>query len=685
MLGNDAMSSQQTQSETGLTGWLAANRSQGGLLLMIAGIVLAALPTWLASQFGTDMIGVEIMTGLLAALFLFCGVILRFRPANAGSPVDEARFTILALGGLAGLCIAILGLILNVQYWDRLTALLRFGDRDGAWKVLLAVVTLIVGLAIMFLSLNSARSEERSSPVLRRLIYGYNTVLTGILLFLILAIVNVVAYMKLPAMVDSTEAGLFKLSDRSKQILRSLDKPTTVYLIMASDANAYDEMRTLLANSQDFAPQLRVESLSPGLNPGRIRELQKQFPDITSEGVLVVYGDGPNAPGSFIKSEDIVKVNFAGRDRSESFEGEARLMTDLAFLSENKQKPVVYFANQNAGEFDLNDSDPRKETGIGVLKTRLEKRNFDVRPLKFDTADPKVPDDATIVVLPNPRQPYTQPVAAALQKYMIERKGKLVLLTDIPQRATTMPETGLEPLLAGFKVDLGKDRILMRPVQIGQAVLRDPEIVLATVAAAALNSKNPIAINFDGYNLIFDQSRVVRPSATPPMPGQGDPSIRAETLIETRPGLPVWAESDLKASPRQLVESFAKDPNLFRDKRSPEPLPIAVVVSESAPAAMPGGLGGPSKPRMAVFGSANFITNSRMDETRSDSAYFDLFAGTLEWLRERPSNVGIEPRTYKNYMLDPGTSLFRLVFLPSLLAFVCIIGLGVGVWVVRRR
>lgn len=679
------MSSQQTQASAGLTGWLAANRSQGGLLLMIAGIVLAAVPTWLASQYGGDMIGVEIMTGLLAALFLFSGVVLRFRPAGAGSPEDEARFTVLALGGLTGLCIAILGIVLSVQYWDRLTAWLRLGDRDGAWKVILAIVTLVAGLAIMFLSLSSARTEERSSPVLRRLIYGYNTVLTGILLFLILAIVNVLAYLRLPAMVDSTEAGIFKLSDRSKQILRSLEKPTTVYLIMASDAYAYDEMRTLLANAQDFAPELRVETLSPGREGSRIRELQKQYPDISSEGVLVVYGDGPSAPGIFIKSEDIVKVNFAGRDRSETFEGEARLMTDLAFLSENKQKPVVYFANQNAGEFDLNDSDPRKDTGIGVLKTRLEKRNFDIRPLKFDTADPKVPDDATIVVLPNPRQPYTQPVAAALQKYMTERKGKLVLLTDVPQRANSMPETGLEALLAGFKVDLGKDRILMRPVQIGQAILRDPEIVLATVARNALDAKSPLALNFEGYNLLFDQSRVVRPTTAPTPPGQGEQPIRAETLIETRPGLPVWAESDLKTSPRQLLESFAKDPKLMRDKMSADPLPIAVIVSESAPAAMPGAPAGPAKPRMAVFGTANFISNARMDETRSDSVYFDLFAGTLEWLRERPSNVGIEPRTYKNYMLDPGTALFRLVFLPSILAFVCIIGLGVGVWVVRRR
>src|SRR5262245_4739250 len=125
------MASEPTPN-TGLTAWLAANRNQGGLGLMIAGIVMAALPVWLASQYGAELLGVELITGLLAALFLFTGVLLRFRPEGAGSPIDEARITVLALGGLTGLCIALLGIILNIQWWDYLTRWLRFGERDGA-------------------------------------------------------------------------------------------------------------------------------------------------------------------------------------------------------------------------------------------------------------------------------------------------------------------------------------------------------------------------------------------------------------------------------------------------------------------------------------------------------------------------------------------------------------------------
>jgi hypothetical protein len=298
--------------------------------------------------------------------------------------------------------------------------------------------------------------------------------------------------------------------------------------------------------------------------------------------------------------------------------------------------------------------------------------------------EPKVPEDAAVVVLPNPRQPYPQPIVGALQKYMDEKKGKLIALFDVPSegRAATIPSTGLERLLATYQVELSKERVLTVPFDDGQMVNDDPETTVAVFSRSAINAKNPIALAFKGYLFKADQPRVVRSAQANP---SGPASYRAETLIETRPGIPVWAETDLATPPRQLIEAMSKDRALARQKlTNREPLPLAVTVTES-PAAMAMGDGGSAKPRMAVFGFASFITNPRIDETRGVSVFFDFFVGTLDWLRERPSNIGIEPRTYKNYMLEPSTSPFRLVILPGILALVSIVGLGAGVWVVRRR
>src|SRR5260370_18542736 len=68
--------------------------------------------------------------------------------------------------------------------------------RQDAWGVFLCGVDLVGGLALMFASSQLGRSVERTSPNLRRYLYGYNAVLTGLLLLSILAVANVLTYVK---------------------------------------------------------------------------------------------------------------------------------------------------------------------------------------------------------------------------------------------------------------------------------------------------------------------------------------------------------------------------------------------------------------------------------------------------------------------------------------------------------
>ncbi len=674
----------QVPQAPGLIAWVAGHRRQTGTILLTLGIILIALDVVLGARTGTEYLMILVLGGLLAALTLVAGVAARFRPEGAGSPIDEARFLVLTLGGLAGLIVALIGLTLTYRWWESLTNWLRLGEREGAWQVLVAFIVLIAGLALMFAALQSARSEERQSAVIRRLIYGYNTVLTGILVFLILVVVNVLAYAKLPSVLDSTESGAATLGDRSVQILKALDKPTTVYLLMPTDDRIYEDLRTLLSRAQDYAPRLKVETLSTGLNAARIRELVKQFPQvgsISSEGVLIVYGeDKPEA--SFIKADDLIKSDFSPEGgRSIAFQGESRVMTELSFLAENKQKPVVYFTTGNAGEMDFNNSDMNRDDALGVLQRRLIQRNFDARPLKFDPADPKVPDDATVVVIPGPRSGFSDRVVDALRKYLDERKGKLIALVGVPpvgRNVDTMPATGLEALLAAYKVELTKERVLSVPSLLGQYIIQDPEITLVEVADEVLRAQNPIAAAFRNTRLGFVQSRVVRAAPS------GSPAIRSETLLQTAEGLPVWAESSLQASGRQVAQLMRRDPKEAA-ARIHGSLPLAVAVSESSSPAMPGAPPSPAKPRMVVVGDSVWVSNPYVDEARATEPNFDLFVSLLDWLRERPSNIGIEPRPYKNYLLDRSASFVRLALLPALVALVGIIGLGAGVWVVRRR
>jgi hypothetical protein len=111
-----------------------------------------------------------------------------------------------------------------------------------------------------------------------------------------------------------------------------------------------------------------------------------------------------------------------------------------------------------------------------------------------------------------------------------------------------------------------------------------------------------------------------------------------------------------------------------------------ISVSE-APRSHPGMPEQPEKSKLVVFGDSTFVAN--LSAVTRDAIEFDLFIGAIEWLRDRPVNIGIEPRSYKYYEMDrsvaePGFA-DRLRFMSLLVVSLAVFGLGIGVWLVRRQ
>src|SRR5262249_55053672 len=151
------------------------------------------------------------------------------------------------------------------------------------------------GLALLFASVQLARGVERASAPMRRLLYGYNAVLTAVLLAVILALLNVLPYSHvwpfgyLDRPYDWTASRLYTLSDRSRNILTSLRQPVHVYLLMRQNDDATSEMITLLDNCRVLTDQLRWEALSPDRNRAQFAKLLEKYPAVTDPiGVLVV-------------------------------------------------------------------------------------------------------------------------------------------------------------------------------------------------------------------------------------------------------------------------------------------------------------------------------------------------------------------------------------------------------------
>ncbi len=454
---------------------LSRERKQTGYGLLAVAALFWVATVWLAAKYRLEYVVIAAGFGWLAVVFSWAGAFQVRREPGRADEMEVSRALVLAVAGLSGLVVTLMGLVLAWQWWDAYLAWLRSEPGQEGWRMWLSLIAFFGGLAIMFVGLQLGRTEERSRPFFRRLLYGYNTVLTTLLLMAILIVINVLVYVNFATAIDFTASNLYSLSSRSKAILKEgLEKPTKIYVLMVVGSTLQQEMQTLLTNCREVNDKIEVKYLSPDLDEDQVRELERKYSFTGREGVLVVYGDPKEENHRFIPVDDLFSVDSFG-SRELKFKGEDALMTALSALSEGKSKPVVYFT-QGHGEFDLNNSDTsRLDEGTGALRSRLEKRNYDVRPLELGPANPKIPDDASIVVIARPSIPFAPAAIDALRRYMkppdaAKKKGKLFVLFDVVlSPENTMVRTGLEDFMKEFNVEVGDQRDPRLPIGFGQS------------------------------------------------------------------------------------------------------------------------------------------------------------------------------------------------------------------------
>jgi hypothetical protein len=287
----------------------------------------------------------------------------------------------------------------------------------------------------------------------------------------------------------------------------------------------------------------------------------------------------------------------------------------------------------------------------------------------------------------SPKPPLDGNIERAIRAYLVDRKGKALVLLDVPAEGSVgdksaLPATGLESLLGQLNVELPNQRILSVLFTTGGGA-RATDGGIFEVNPELARTKNELYQAFSTESFLLRRVRVVRAA-----PMGGNPALRAEPLLVTKTGMLTWAEGDLQADILRKANLVLTNRAESEKIVSKEPLPAAVMVTESAP--VPPSMGAPpppAKPRLVVIGDATLATNAMVSE-QSGQPIFSFLASTLDWLAERPTSIGIESKDLPVYVMDPAAAekaSTRLVWLPVLLALVGIVGLGAGVWVVRRR
>src|SRR5579883_1948189 len=298
-----------TEHPDNTPGWLIAldrRRQETAYALFGLGAALLIAAAVLLFKYGWEA-PLEFLACLAFGLVLL-GSGYAHMPKEGGTGagnLNATRRLVLVIGGAFGFFLLVIAVGRAIGWMSYFAGGVEAWQGEGSWRIWLCVFLALAGLGVMFASLMLARTEERTNAVLRRSLYGYNAVLTGLLVLALLTILNIMVYVYVPKVWDWTSAGLYTLSSQSVNLLKHLEKPLKVYVLLSGrEGQLAEDLRNLMDNCQTVSNKVEVEYLSRDRNLERLRELVRRYGLVESEGLLVVYGAEPDEQHQFIRSQE---------------------------------------------------------------------------------------------------------------------------------------------------------------------------------------------------------------------------------------------------------------------------------------------------------------------------------------------------------------------------------------------
>jgi len=528
--------------------------------------------------------------------------------------------------------------------------------RSLLWSI--PVFALGFGLVLTLIAFN--QRYRHASPALRRTIDLSNTALNVALIAGILIVINVLAFRYGGRALDLTRERTFSLESLTNNQLSTLDRPVTFTLISGRSPLATlqsERIQQLLELYKAANPgRVRLITLDPFLEPEKYEAIVKRIPGVAvtqGGGVLIEYGEGEKSTHSVVRYSELFELPATGRIEDQAalyestFHGETAITSALIALREGK-KPRIYFTTGH-GEPSLEENRPR-EHGIGVWRARLAATGAEVSELNL--LEGGIPDDATLLVIVGPKTPFRTDEVTKLRGYVDQGSPILLLLGN-------QEKTGLEELLRSYNIDFGRGTIVDQRLSAPGR----PQFVYVPITGAL---RHPILDSLIGRFVLTPSSaplRILGFGGSAPL----NTKVMATPLLRT--SNLSWAESDLTQRPLKLDQG--------PDEKGP--LNVGVAVSDRLKSGKPD----EGKGRIVLFSSPALGDNDQLQEEPTNQ---DLLMNSVAWLRGRPDLRGIAPRTHVSMTLlaDP-VLRFRLIMVPTVMAVLLVIGLGISTYLARRE
>jgi len=468
-------------------------------------------------------------------------------------------------------------------------------------------VFLGLGVVLLLLSLVLNAREARTAMGTRTARYGAGAAVMVLLALGIVVAANAIS-VRHNTRWDLTENKRNSVSPQTIQVLRTLKSPVTAIAFYRSDTPGKKTAEDLLAQYKTYSRgkfEWRLEDTD------KAPALARQY-GVESYGTVVLEG----GPAGQLRTEKVLDAD------------EEKLTNGIVKVT-RAGKRVVYIVKGH-GEREIGATD---RGGFSQAKEQMEKANYEVKEL-FLARDPKIPDDAAIVMIPGPKTDLFPQELAAIDAY-VSRAGKVFFMA-VPFQAT--PTT---KYLSKYGITVDDDVVIeLNP--IGQVFGVGP-----LVPVVGQYDPHPITKDMGGVMTLFPLTRSVEPAKALPKGVQASPL--AQTSRQS------WGETD-----KNVFQTGKATPDPG-EKTGPLPVAAVATVDAEPPAKAEGGGEAPkkaAKARIVVVGTADFASNQFLGAQGNR----DFFLNVVSWLAEEEDLISIRAKDPKQNPVVLTSAQSRLVW-----------------------
>ncbi|MBV6397111.1 MAG: hypothetical protein HFACDABA_02716 [Anaerolineales bacterium] len=336
-----------------------------------------------------------------------------------------------------------------------------------------------------------------------------------------------------------------------------------------------------------------------------------------------------------------IVLQMNGHTEIAAYADEGEILTAMNRLLNPEERTVYFLAGH--GENDINGSGGE---AFGRARETLEKKNITVKTLNL-LAENKIPQDAKAIIIAGPSKPISPTEAGLLNGYAL-RGGSLVILEN-PLPLTDFGDAE-DPLAAFLENDWG---LRLR----NDFVVDTSSQSIQVAVGAQIDPAHPVTSTML-LSTFMPLTRSIEMSARE--------GFTQTELMRTDSNSQSWGETDF--TPLQgSAASVAFDP--ATDSIGPL---VLVAASEKAD-------GG----KVLVIGSSTFATDEYFDAYGNG----DLFVNSVTWAAGQGKSLDVTPKDPTIRTFTPPSQVGGLLVNigAACLIPLIVIGLGIAVWVSRRR